>query len=63
MGYSPWGHKESNMTEDWAHISFSPGQSCHESQKVKQKPVAEVGFIALLLDPSIDYIKGICGGV
>ena len=53
--------KSQTWLSDWAHTSFSPGQSCHESQKVKQKPVAEVGFIALLLDPSIDHIKGICG--
>ena len=55
--------KSQTWLDDWAHASFSPAQSCNRNQKVKQKPVAEVGFIALLLDPSTDHIKGILGAL
>ena len=27
-GYSPWGHKESDMTEHLQHVSLSAGEEC-----------------------------------
>ena len=31
MGYSPWGHKEWDMTERLTHFTFFPVQQCFDN--------------------------------
>ena len=46
MGYSPWGHKEMDMTEATEHtlllLAALPVSACREAQPLAQQPLLPV---------------------
>ena len=46
MGYSPWGHKEMDMTEATEHtlllLAALPVSACREAQPLAQQPLLRI---------------------
>ena len=55
VGYSPWGHKELDMTEDWAKSNNN-----NEYPTIKFTDYSSVSYKALSLHPHNNPVKKAC---